>query len=240
MGWSPNSFNLAHRPCILWTLLPFSFIPHPLPYPYKNPLWKPFMIYWAPFFPPRAFLVAQTIKNLPAMWETWVWSMGWEDPLQKGIAIHSSILAWRIPWTEEPGGLQSMGLQRVGHNWSTNTFTLFFLRQNSLFHLIFRATVSTGYYYYFHLKYDLKIGRDVEKLDQGLSTIRYWTCIQVGAGLQRHILSFCPKLCFILFSAWPATPQLSKLSSAITSSKLVFNFAVLPSRLLPSVLSSSA
>ena len=137
-------------------------------------------------------------------------------------------------------GLQSMGLQRVGHNWSTKTFTLFFLRQNSLFHLIFRATVSTGYYYYFHLKYDLKIGRDVEKLDQGLSTIRYWTCIQVGAGLQRHILSFCPKFFFILFSARPATPQISKLSSAITSSKLVFNFSVLPSRLLPSVLSSSA
>ena len=55
-----------------------------------------------------AFLVAQLVKNLPAMWETWVQSVGWEDPLEKGKATHSSILAWRIPWTEEPGGLQSM------------------------------------------------------------------------------------------------------------------------------------
>ena len=56
------------------------------------------------------------IKNLPAMWETWVWSLGWEDLLQKGMATHSSILAWKIPWTEEPGGLQSMGSQRVRHD----------------------------------------------------------------------------------------------------------------------------
>ena len=58
--------------------------------------------------------VAQMVKSLPAMQETWVSSLGWDDPLEKEIAIHSSILAWRIPWTEEPGGLQSMGLQRVG------------------------------------------------------------------------------------------------------------------------------
>ena len=55
-------------------------------------------------------------KNLPAMWETWIRSQGWEDPLEKGIATHSSILAWRISWTEEPGGLQSMGSQSVGHD----------------------------------------------------------------------------------------------------------------------------
>ena len=60
--------------------------------------------------------VAQTVKNLPAMWETWVQSLGWEDPLEEGMATHSSILAWRIQWTEEPGGLQSMRLQRVRHN----------------------------------------------------------------------------------------------------------------------------
>ena len=57
-----------------------------------------------------AFLVAQMVKYLPAMWETWVQSLGWEDSLEKDMATHSSILAWRIPWTEEPGGLQSMGL----------------------------------------------------------------------------------------------------------------------------------
>ena len=55
-----------------------------------------------------ATVVAQMVKNLPAVRETWVRSLGWEDPLEKGVATHSSILAWRIPWTEEPGGLQSM------------------------------------------------------------------------------------------------------------------------------------
>ena len=59
--------------------------------------------------------VAQMVKRLPTMWETWVRSLGWEDPLEKEMANHSNILAWRIPWTEEPGGLQSKGLQRVGH-----------------------------------------------------------------------------------------------------------------------------
>ena len=56
------------------------------------------------------------MKNLPPMEETWVHSLGWEDPLEKGRATHSSVLAWRIPWTEEHGGLQSMESQRVGHN----------------------------------------------------------------------------------------------------------------------------
>ena len=59
--------------------------------------------------------MAQTVKNLPAMWETWVLSLGQEDPLEKEMAIHSSFLAWGIPWTEEPGELPSIGLQRVGH-----------------------------------------------------------------------------------------------------------------------------
>ena len=61
-------------------------------------------------------LVAQKVKNSPTVQETQVRSMNWEDPVEKGMATHSSILAWRIPWTEEPGGLQSMGSQRVGHN----------------------------------------------------------------------------------------------------------------------------
>ena len=60
--------------------------------------------------------MAQVVRNLPAMWETQVQSLGQEDPLEKTMATHSSILAWRIPWTEEPGGLQSMGSQRLGHN----------------------------------------------------------------------------------------------------------------------------
>ena len=60
--------------------------------------------------------MAQTVKHLPTMQETQVQSLGWEDLLEKEMATHSSILAWKIPWTEEPGRLQSMGLERVGHD----------------------------------------------------------------------------------------------------------------------------
>ena len=63
--------------------------------------------------------IAQTVKNPPTVQETWVQSLGWEDTLEKEMATHSSILAWRIPWTEEPGGLQFTGSQRVGHDWAT-------------------------------------------------------------------------------------------------------------------------
>ena len=63
-----------------------------------------------------ASLEAQSVKRLLALRETWVQSLGWEDPLEKEMATHSSILAWRVPWTEEPGGLHSTGSQRVGHN----------------------------------------------------------------------------------------------------------------------------
>ena len=70
----------------------------------------------------NASLVAQMVKNLPAMQETWAGSLGQEDSLEKGMATHSSVLAWRIPWTGKPGVLQSMGSQRVGHDLATNTF----------------------------------------------------------------------------------------------------------------------
>ena len=62
-------------------------------------------------------------KNLPLMLKTQVWSLGKEDPLEKGMVTHCNILAWRIPWTEKPGELQSVGSQRIGHDWVTNTFT---------------------------------------------------------------------------------------------------------------------
>ena len=65
-------------------------------------------------------LVAQRLKRMPAMRETWIWSLGRKDPLEKEMATHSSILAWRIPWTEEPSGLQSTGSLRVGHDWATS------------------------------------------------------------------------------------------------------------------------
>ena len=70
-----------------------------------------------------ASLLAQMVTNPPATQETWVWSLGWEDPLEEGTTTHSSILAWKIPWTEAPCGLQSMGSQRVRHNRATKHST---------------------------------------------------------------------------------------------------------------------
>ena len=67
--------------------------------------------------------MAQRVKNLPAKQKTCVWSLCWEDPLEKGMATHSSILVWRISWIEESGKVQFMGSQRVGQDWVTNTFT---------------------------------------------------------------------------------------------------------------------
>ena len=91
--------------------------------------WMPFFIYplnFAHFIQHKSPLSPATmVKNLPAMQETRVQFLGQEDPLEKGMAIHSSILAWIIPWTEKSGGLQSMGLQRVRHNWVTNTHTTY-------------------------------------------------------------------------------------------------------------------
>ena len=78
---------------------------------------------WIRYFYCGASLVAQMVKNLPAMQETLVWSLGWKDPLEKRMSTHSNVLVWRIPWTEEPGGLQFMRSQRAGHNWVTHTHT---------------------------------------------------------------------------------------------------------------------
>ena len=102
----------------------------------------------------KVSLVAQRLKHLSAMRETWVRSLGWEDPLEKEMATHSSILDWRIPWMEEPSGLQSTGSQqRVGHDWSTSLSTrivYFSLQATSvsvwlkLVHLIPRWFTQTG------------------------------------------------------------------------------------------------
>ena len=78
-----------------------------------------------------ASLVAQRLKRLAPMWETRGQSLGWEDPLEKEMATHSSILAWRIPWREEPGRLQSAGSQRVRHNWATSL-------QNNRIHIVIK------------------------------------------------------------------------------------------------------
>ena len=83
-----------------------------------------YIYYWA-------FLVAQSVKNLPAVQETRVWFLGWEDPLEKEMATYSSILAWQVSWTEEPGGLQSVGSQRVRHDERlTLTYLLYLLLCN--------------------------------------------------------------------------------------------------------------
>ena len=76
----------------------------------KHQSLPPFIYFWS-----WASQVAQMVKNPPVKWEMWVRALGWEDPLEKRMATHSSILAWEIPWTEEPGGIQSMGSQRMGH-----------------------------------------------------------------------------------------------------------------------------
>ena len=89
-------------------------------------------------------MVAQMVKRLSTMRETWVRALGWEDPLEKEMAIHSSTVAWKIPWTEEPGTLQSMGSQRVGHDlvteqqqhlglWSLNTLSVLFFPNKTHF-----------------------------------------------------------------------------------------------------------
>ena len=116
----------------------YLFLCYHLQWTHKKPLLTPFILSssvqilatWSMFS--GASLVAQMIQNLPAMQETQVRSLGGEDLLKKGMATNSSILAGKIPWTEEPGGLQSMGLQRVGHDWATNTFTSMFSSVSSL------------------------------------------------------------------------------------------------------------
>ena len=99
-----------------------------------------------------ASLVAQIVKRLPAMQETQVWSLGWKDPLEKKMATHFSILAWRIPWTEELGGLQSMGSQRVGHDWANNTLTQYC-------HL--REKAGSSIYWFMKLKQNFVSTRNV-------------------------------------------------------------------------------
>ena len=104
----------------LWLLEQLIFLKyHPVILHHVN-IW----IYWDTFlyYPLliQTSLVAQTVKRLPAMQETWVQSLGQEDHLEKEMATHSSTLAWKIPWMEEPGRLQCMGSQRVRHNWMTS------------------------------------------------------------------------------------------------------------------------
>ena len=90
-------------------------------------------------------LVAQTVRHLPIMQEPWVRSLGQDDPLAKELATHSSTLAWKIPWMEEPGGLQSMGSQRVRHNWATSLSLSFSLYIKSSSFPLGITTAKYGY-----------------------------------------------------------------------------------------------
>ena len=106
-----------------WCLSPLFPAQGPLLPDWNNKDWSSINIKTGILKMAGAFLVAQIVKNLPVMQETRVQSLGQEDPLEKKTATPSSILAWRIPWTEEPGRLQSMRLQRIGIGWAINTFT---------------------------------------------------------------------------------------------------------------------
>ena len=132
--WNSLAFLMIQQMLAIWSLVPLPFL---------KPSWTSwslqFMYSWSLagrilsitllacerstvlqyFEHSLASLVTQRLKCLPAMWDTQVPSLGWEDPLEKEMATHSSILTWRIPWRGEPGRLQPMGSQRVRHNWAT-------------------------------------------------------------------------------------------------------------------------
>ena len=88
--------------------------------------------------------MAQVVKNLSAMQETWIWSLGWEHPLEKGMETHSNILVWRIPWTEEPGKLQSIWSRRVRHNWAAERTTHSCLLTDSIDHYLMSTYTVLG------------------------------------------------------------------------------------------------
>ena len=119
-NWLYSSYCTIHPWSLFYTQQFESPIPQPLyfPSPFLLPTGNHWCVLWAS-------LVAQLVKNLPAMQETWIPSLGPVDPLEKEMATHSSIPAWRIRWTGKPGRLQSMESQRVGHDWVTNTHSVF-------------------------------------------------------------------------------------------------------------------
>ena len=118
----------------------------------------------------RVSLVAQMVKHLPAMRETRVRSLGWEDPLEKEMATHSSILAWRIPWTKEPGGLQSTGSQRVRHDWATSlSLSLCLIKKRP----VIRQKTTTGWS--LHGGFELSFASR-----WGWTSVRNWNVLEQG------------------------------------------------------------
>ena len=169
--------------------------------------------------------VPQTIKNLPAMQETQVQSLVWEDPLEKRMATHCSIFAWRIPWTEEAGGLQSMGLQRVGHDWATNTFTCsiswicFFLYLLSFSHCQLRSVtfLALGYCNQF-LKISLPLSLPASSLFSILQKsvlLKIFWCSQMKSKCARKtpVIRPLPRLLWLLLKPSPLQPCWASHSS---------------------------
>ena len=157
----------------------------------------------------RASLVAQRLKHPPAMWETWVRSLGWEDSLEKGMATHSTILAWRIPWTEEPGGLQSVGSQRVGHDWATslmsfscNTYIMEMMASSKSLLLDFKDALCVKLLPQCLMKFGLVGIRSSAASSKGSSSqvifvnaapalVQYTTCTTVHGMSRRHLINVC-------------------------------------------------
>ena len=111
----------------------------------NNSLYFSAWVTWLVYLGKAASLVAQMVKNLPAMQETWVWSLGQEDPLEEGMATHCSILAWRILWTEKPGGLQSTGPHKIRLDWAAVTAIV--QRSRIKGHIICIDLVPSGNHY---------------------------------------------------------------------------------------------
>ena len=116
-----------------------------------------------------AFLVAQRVKNIPGMQETQVRSLGWKDTLDKGMATHSNSLAQEIPWTEEPGGIQSTGPQRVRHDWATNTFPIMGTLDWTVVFLSGNIWGGGAFLFLFRGQEDRPLQRGVPSLDSPLS-----------------------------------------------------------------------
>ena len=169
--------------------------------------------------------VTQTVKNLPAMQETRVWSLSWEDRLEKEIATLSSIIAWRIPCAEKPGGLQSMGSQRVGHDSATNTRSLYVSFQGTPWFRDLPSQIPMWYCFLQHWtllslpdtstnKHHFCLGPSASFFMKLLvialcsSPVAYWTPFNLG-GSSSSVISFCFFILFLGFSRqeyWSGLP----------------------------------
>ena len=155
----------------------------------------------APSIVCRASSVAETVKHLPAMQETQVRSLGQEDPLEKGMATHSSTLAWKVPWMEEPGRLQSMGSQRVGHNWATSLFFLFYCWQRHT-----DCCCYCGFLSLFVIEYNEKFHLRVRKVERQFFPIQAYILSSLKSLHLRPLrITWVTNSCFrmnVIYAQW--------------------------------------